>query len=134
MHIQTGDSCASLYQKHSSLLVCSTPLHRGRQIFSDFDAAWLVISNRHPSNLITTTTTTTVITETTATAITTTTMSNHTSLFNRSQIILGEAIRNFTENKELIKQNFNNETYRIFSENFFNRTNLTGNRTQVIKQ
>ncbi|UJR29519.1 hypothetical protein I4U23_010736 [Adineta vaga] len=47
MTIQSQRSCSLLFREESRLLVCSTPLHRGKEIYSDFDSTWQIILQRH---------------------------------------------------------------------------------------
>jgi hypothetical protein len=47
MIFQADDNCPALFEEHSHLLVCSTPLHRKRRIYSAFDTSWEAIVHRH---------------------------------------------------------------------------------------
>jgi hypothetical protein len=47
MIYQAGDICPELFQEYPNLLVCSTPLHLKRRLYSSFNTLWKTILNRH---------------------------------------------------------------------------------------
>ncbi len=126
-HAQTGDSCAVLFKERPHLLVCSTPLHRGRQVYADFDTAWQAIRIRHiqhSNNIILPTTTiinkiilpkTTIINKIISPKIT---MINKIPLINET---FNKLIINAEKKEEYFKQNLTNQS---LSQNFSNQTNF----------
>ncbi|CAF1363720.1 unnamed protein product [Adineta steineri] len=44
---QPESDCPIIFHNNPQLLACSTPLHRGKQIYSDFYSAWKIIVQRH---------------------------------------------------------------------------------------
>lgn len=108
---QPGDGCPLLFQQQPRLLVCSTPLHRGQQIYADFYTAWQVILGRHPSTVQRTVPTTSITTPTT--------MINYTSLSNETKI--------FIKKEKIVEQNETNKNSLMFPINSSNGTNETIN-------
>jgi hypothetical protein len=47
MIYQAGNNCPELFEEYPHLLVCSTPLHLKRRIYSSFDTSWTAILHRH---------------------------------------------------------------------------------------
>jgi hypothetical protein len=111
-NVQTFEPCYLLFRQQPLLLVCSTPLHKGQQVYEEFHLSWKAILQRHQIIIKTTTT-----------------LMNNTYLTNATHI---QPTTTSTKKIKLVKEYQIHRTSTILFSNISNQTiSMTTNKLNL---